>query len=75
MRSIGFIPAARNLSRTCPRPGCGVGISAIAGVAPYSVTVIARKSASFQLLLGYIAVGSHGGVTRSSRARPVLVRT
>src|SRR5258706_16402596 len=41
-RSIGFMPAARSLIRTCPGPGSGVGISATAGVAPYSVTVTAR---------------------------------
>jgi hypothetical protein len=40
--SMGFTPAARSLIRICPARGSGVGISATAGVPPYSLTVTAR---------------------------------
>ena len=60
MRSIGFMPAARSLIRTCPGPGSGVGISATAGVAPYSVTVIhARIDGLLPVGAWSVSAGSH----------------
>src|SRR5580700_8554133 len=44
--SIGFIPAAWTAMSTWPGPGCGLGNSVTAGLAPYSLTVIARMIAS-----------------------------
>jgi hypothetical protein len=44
--SIGFIPAAWIAMSTWPGPGCGLGNSVTAGLAPYSLTVIARMIAS-----------------------------
>src|SRR6266851_9988283 len=51
-RSMGFMPAARSLIRICRAPGSGVGISATAGVPPYSLTVTARIVFSLLLLAG-----------------------
>ena len=44
--SIGFIPAAWTAMSTWPGPDRGLGNSVIAGLAPYSLTVIARMIAS-----------------------------
>ena len=44
--SIGFIPAAWTAMSTWPGPGCGLGNSVTDGLAPYSLTVIARMIAS-----------------------------
>ncbi|HEY6316081.1 MAG TPA: hypothetical protein VIY52_35460 [Streptosporangiaceae bacterium] len=44
--AIGFIPAAWTAISTWPDPGCGLGNSVTAGLAPYSLTVIARMIAS-----------------------------
>src|ERR1700756_1900677 len=50
VRSMGFMPAARSLIRTCPGAGSGVGTSATVGVAPYSLTVTARIAFSLPLV-------------------------
>src|SRR5713101_5566833 len=72
-RSMGFMPAARSLIRICRAPGSGVGISATAGVPPYSLTVIARIRVLLTFV-GWITPGATRVGRRPGAGTPAYLR-